>query len=101
MTDGEIQKSYREAAHKRAQVKILADLNVCSTAEIREVLGLVKPEPKKTRPTLPAAVETLIQARIREIQARLEELTEEADKLSAERAELQEFMKGEKDGTDL
>lgn len=38
MSQGDIVRSYREAADKKAQVKILADLNVCSQREIIEIL---------------------------------------------------------------
>lgn len=38
MSDGEIVRSYQEAAHPVRQIKVLADLNDCTPAEIREVL---------------------------------------------------------------
>lgn len=38
MSQGDIVRSYREAVDKKAQVKILADLNVCSQREIIEIL---------------------------------------------------------------
>lgn len=46
MSCGEIVRSYREAADKKAQVKILAELNLCSQREIIEILiaNGVKPQ---------------------------------------------------------
>lgn len=38
MTPGEIVASYRQAANKNNQIGVLADLNVCSKAEIVDVL---------------------------------------------------------------
>ena len=38
MTPGEICREYRQAKKKAAQVGILADLNSCSKAEIRDIL---------------------------------------------------------------
>ena len=38
MDKGEILRDYKAAADKTAQVKILADLNACSTEEIIDVL---------------------------------------------------------------
>lgn len=40
MTDGEIQTSYRDAKYKRQQIRILAELNACSTDRIKTILGL-------------------------------------------------------------
>lgn len=46
MSCGEIARSYRAAADKKAQVKILAELNLCSQREIIEILiaNGVKPQ---------------------------------------------------------
>ena len=38
MSCGEIARSYRGAADKKAQLKILAELNCCSQQEIRDIL---------------------------------------------------------------
>lgn len=38
MTEAEICREYREAKNQRAQVEILADLNLCSKNEILKVL---------------------------------------------------------------
>lgn len=46
MTTGEICKMYREAAHQKEMIGILADLNCTDKAEIRKVLtdcGLLQP----------------------------------------------------------
>ena len=62
MTDNEIVRSYQHAANRTKQISILAELNACSKAEIRDILekngeevphygnrytGKVKPETKK------------------------------------------------------
>ena len=46
MSCGEIVRSYREAADKKVQVKVLAELNLCSQREIIEILiaNGVKPQ---------------------------------------------------------
>ena len=46
MSCGDIVRSYREAADKKAQVKILAEMNLCSQREIIEILiaNGVKPQ---------------------------------------------------------
>lgn len=38
MTESEIAKEYREAKNKKHQISILADQNVCSHKQIREIL---------------------------------------------------------------
>jgi DNA-binding XRE family transcriptional regulator len=38
MTCGEICASYRQAKHRNKQIGVLADLNCCDRAEIREIL---------------------------------------------------------------
>lgn len=38
MTNGEILRDYRGAKDKKAQVKILAELNACSVQQIKEIL---------------------------------------------------------------
>lgn len=38
MSEGEILTSYRQAKDKKEQIRILADLNLCSPSDIREVL---------------------------------------------------------------
>lgn len=40
MTDVEIQTSYRDAKYKKQQIKILSELNACSTDRIKKILGL-------------------------------------------------------------
>ena len=40
MTDVEIQTFYRDARDKKKQIKILAELNACSTDRIKKILGL-------------------------------------------------------------
>lgn len=39
MSDQEILRSYNDAASKSKQIKILADLNACSTQQIKDVLS--------------------------------------------------------------
>lgn len=38
MTEFEIVRSYREAANQKAQIKILAELNLCKIGEIKRIL---------------------------------------------------------------
>lgn len=44
MTEGEIRRSYKEAREKKKQIRILAELNACSVAEIQAILDGRKPE---------------------------------------------------------
>lgn len=44
MTEGEIRRSYKEARAKKKQIRILAELNACSVAEIQAILDGRKPE---------------------------------------------------------
>jgi formate dehydrogenase maturation protein FdhE len=39
MTHAEIRRNYREAKNKKDQIQILADLNLCTVAEIKEILN--------------------------------------------------------------
>ncbi|MGN1198634.1 MAG: hypothetical protein ACI4TA_13690 [Acetatifactor sp.] len=39
MTVEEIKRSYREAKHKKRQIRILADLNCCRVEEIEEMIN--------------------------------------------------------------
>ena len=51
MTDDEIRRNYNEAKNQKAQIGILADLNDCSKAKIKQILGLdKKPEVEKEKP---------------------------------------------------
>lgn len=59
MTAGEIVSSFRQAAKPLEQIKILADLNACSEARIREVLtaeGVDIPQKKRGRPKVSEVV---------------------------------------------
>ena len=38
MSDGEIRQAYRLAANKKEQIKILAELNAMSAAEVKEIV---------------------------------------------------------------
>ncbi len=52
MTAAEILKNYREAKDKKRQVRILADMNVCTIDEIKAILiagGIDKRELPRTR----------------------------------------------------
>lgn len=40
MTPYEIRQNYKEAKSKKKQIKILADLNVCTKEEIKRILGV-------------------------------------------------------------
>jgi ABC-type Na+ transport system ATPase subunit NatA len=51
MTCGEICASYRQAKHRKKQIGVLADLNCCDRAEIREILeyfGEIESKSKQT-----------------------------------------------------
>lgn len=51
MTYSEICASYRQAKHRNKQIGVLADLNDCNRADIREILeefGEIKPKAKQT-----------------------------------------------------
>ena len=51
MTDDEIRRNYNEAKNQKAQIGILADLNDCSKAKIKQILGLdKKPEVEEKKP---------------------------------------------------
>jgi hypothetical protein len=39
MTDNEIRRNYNEAKNKKMQIGILADMNCCTRAKIREIVG--------------------------------------------------------------
>jgi len=69
MSEKEIVKNYKEAADKRNQIKILADMNCCSKEEIKDILrdnGIPEAElgkkgsgrPPKAKPA-PTAKETV------------------------------------------
>lgn len=50
MTNEEICRSYRQAKNRQYQIKILADENLCSVEEIRQILidnGALVPKPPK------------------------------------------------------
>ena len=40
MTEWEIRRDYNAARNKRAQLRILADMNECKVMDIKQVLGL-------------------------------------------------------------
>ena len=51
MTNEEICRNYQQAKNRQHQIKILADMNLVSTDEIRKILidgGALKPKPKKS-----------------------------------------------------
>lgn len=52
MNDSEIALSYKRASNPKTQIKILAELNLCSKAEIEEILikaGEIRPKEKKKK----------------------------------------------------
>lgn len=93
MTPEEIVRSYREAADKKEQVQILADLNLCSRETIRRVLieGGVKPqELPRQRKKEPSAVAAEVKAYEKDRKAALvnEALSVLRDKLQKEYGEV-------------
>ena len=42
MTEWEIRRDYNAARDKRAQLRILADMNECKVLDIKQVLGLTE-----------------------------------------------------------
>lgn len=59
MTEQEICQSYREAKNKRAQIEILADLNLATTDYIKEILkkgGELSRKPKAEAPKKAAVI---------------------------------------------
>ena len=51
MSDNEIVRTYNEARNKKAQIKILSDLNLCSYNDIVDILNKygIKEEKKRMR----------------------------------------------------
>ena len=98
MTEKEIVKSYKNAVNQRAQIGILAELNLCSKKEITAIIeaaGLnvpgrrpvTKKEPiqeavEEKKEELPEAVSKLIIARIEELDRIIGEYTREYEELA-------------------
>lgn len=114
MTNDEIAREYREAANKRAQIRILAQLNTCPVETITDILaGAGEDIPKKTGPkpkvekkayTIPAVVADTLRVKIIELESLNSRLIEQAKGIKDQVREndemireLTEFMEG---GTD-
>lgn len=96
MTNDEIVREYREAANKRAQIRILAQLNACPVETITDILtGAGEDIPKKTGPkpkvlevaqpkmekkayTIPAVVADTLRVKIIELESLNNRLIEQA-----------------------
>lgn len=103
MTEEEIKKEFKEASNKKNQLRILADQNVCSVREIKEILGIQKPKPNYNSPkpeivkkVLCATLDSL-EAKIKATETQIKELEEYKKTLEQDYRELAEFMKVRKD----
>lgn len=111
MTNGEIVKSYKEAKEKKKQIEILAQLNACPVANIREILiseGVQFPGPKPKKPesstaetpaeapkekTVPEAVNIAVIEKLTAIQQKISALEDEIEKLNNTAAVLNSWLK--------
>lgn len=69
MTKSEIARSYRESKNRNAQIGILAEMNLCSIEEIREVLvetGEIKAKGKKATPVVREKEKTVMGKKVPE-----------------------------------
>ena len=80
MTEEQIRKSFEEASNKKNQLRILADMNVCSVREIKETLGLIY------------ATLDSIEAKIKQVETQLKELEEYKKTLEKDYTDLAKFM---------
>jgi len=112
MTHAEIRRNYREAKNKKDQIQILADLNVCTAAEIKEILN-EKPRSNKATDEKPKKIKhgpmpeiakkvlyaTLdsIEAKIKQYDVQISEQQELKKAAEQDYRELAEFMKVRKD----
>ena len=106
MTINEIVKSYKQATKKVQQIGILADLNLCSKKEIRDLLeqnGCDVPHYKnryaKTesdiqtdKPDFPEPVIALVKKRLLEIDLEMKPLESRLESLSIEYNTLKNWM---------
>lgn len=111
MTNGEIVRSYRTAKEKKKQIEILAELNACSTADIKKILveeGVQFPGPKPEKPesstaetpaeapkekTVPEAVNIAVIEKLTAIQQKISALEDEIEKLNNTAAVLNCWLK--------
>lgn len=114
MTNGEIVRSYREAKEKKKQIEILAELNACTTADIKKILvegGVQFPGPKPKKPEsstadtpaeapkenkIPGAVNVAVIEYLTAITQRKTALEEEIEKLNNTAAVLKNWLKKSK-----
>lgn len=114
MTNGEIVKSYREAKEKKKQIEILAQLNACPVANIREILiseGVQFPGPKPKKPEsstaetpaeapkenkIPEEVNIAVISQLTIITKRITALEDEIEKLNNAAAVLNNWLKKSK-----
>lgn len=111
MTNGDIVKSYKEAKEKKKQIEILAQLNACPVATIREILvseGVQFPGPKPKKPesstaetpaeaskekAVPEAVNIAVIEKLTAIQQKISALEDEIEKLNNTAAVLNSWLK--------
>lgn len=98
MTEEEIKKEFKEASNKKNQLRILADQNVCSVREIKEILGIQKPKPNYNSPkpeivkkVLCATLDSL-EAKIKATETQIKELEEYKKTLEKDYTDLAKFM---------
>jgi hypothetical protein len=106
MTENEIVKSYKQATKKVQQIGILADLNLCSKKEIRDLLEQngcdvpryknrytkVEPDTQTDKPDFPEPVIALVKKRILEIDLEMKPLESRLESLSIEYNTLKNWM---------
>lgn len=104
MRDSTICKEYREAKNKKEQIKILADLNLCTTKLIKEILvegGEILPLEKVKKNSVTkeelAAGQNLPSVVIKALCNRLDQLDSDIHSIEKEYKEISEFIKGYKE----
>ena len=107
MTKNEICRNYREAKDKPEQIKILADLNCTSVAEIEKILAdhgeKVEQSPKSNRGkkaeakgeavVMPARVEEILHAELERLEEQMKPLEAQFKPLTEKYEEIANFMK--------
>lgn len=94
MTEEQIRKSFEEASNKKNQLRVLADMNVCSVREIKETLGLQPPKapmPEVAKNVIYATLDS-IEAKIKQVETQLKELEEYKKTLEKDYTDLAKFM---------
>ena len=107
MTKNEICRNYRESKDKPEQIKILADLNCTSMAEIEKILTdhgeKVEQSPKSNRGkkasgknevvAMPVLVEEILHAELEKLEEQMKPLEAQLKPLTEKYEEIANFMK--------